>query len=69
MILKYYDLLTSMCKYEHLPFEKPLHDIFEKEFCLSPVPSLALHCTNVNSAYGLSPNVNIEKLWKENKYE
>jgi len=69
MILKYYDLLTSMCKYEHLPFEKPLHDIFEKEFCLSPVPSLALHCTNVNSAYGLSPNINIEKLWKENKYE
>ena len=69
MVLKYYDLLTSMCKYEHQPFEKPLHDIFENEFCLSPVPSLALHCTNVNSAYGLSPNINIEKLWEENKYE
>ena len=37
--------------------KKPLHNIYEKELCISPIPSLAIHCTNVNSIFGLSPNV------------
>ena len=44
-------------------FRKPLHKIFEKEVCLSPLPTLALHVTNVNSAYGISPFVDAEALW------
>ena len=69
MVIKHYDKLISMCKIEHLPFEKPLHDIFKTETCLSPIPSLAVHFTNLNSVYGISPIVNIKKLWEENDYE
>ncbi len=67
IIDKYWTVLTSMCKVEHYPFEKPLHSIYKKELCISPVPSLAVHFTNVNSIYGLSPNVNWKKLWDENE--
>ena len=67
IIEKYWDKLTSMCKFEHYPFERPLHDIYKLEYCLSPIPSLALHCTNINSIFGLSPNVNLKKIWEENK--
>ena len=66
MIEKYWDKYVSMCNKEHAPFEKPLHDIYEKELCLSPIPSLALHFTNVNSIFGLSPNVNWKKIWDQN---
>jgi len=64
---KYWDKLVSMCQFEHYPFEKPLHEIYKYEFCLSPIPSLAIHCTNVNSIFGISPNVNWGKIWEENK--
>ena len=67
MVSKHWNILKSMCEIEHYPFEKPLHDIYDKELCISPVPSLAIHCTNVNSIFGLSPNVNWKKLWDENK--
>ena len=67
MVNKHWNILKSMCELEHYPFEKPLHDIYDKELCISPVPSLAIHCTNVNSIFGLSPNVNWKKLWDENK--
>jgi hypothetical protein len=67
MIDKHWDKLLKMSETEHSPFEMPLHKIYEEEVCLSPVPSLALHCTNVNSVYGLSPNINWRKLWEENK--
>tara|TARA_B100002052_G_scaffold260614_1_gene253931 strand:- start:220 stop:1260 length:1041 start_codon:yes stop_codon:yes gene_type:complete len=69
MVNKHFDKLLSMCKKEHSPFEKPLHDIFKSEVCLSPIPSLAIHATNVNSIYGVSPLVNIKNLWEENKYD
>jgi len=69
MVNKHYDKLISMCKIEHSPFEKPLHEIFKTEICLSPIPSLAVHFTNLNSIYGISPIVNIKKLWEENVYE
>ena len=67
MVMKYWDELTSMCKFEHYPFEKPLHNIYEKEYCLSPIPSIAIHCTNINSIFGLSPNVDWKKAWEESK--
>ena len=67
IIEKYWNELISMCKVEHYPFEKPLHSIYKKELCISPMPSLALHFTNVNSIYGLSPNVNWKRLWEENE--
>ena len=67
MIEKYWQKLISMCEFEHYPFEKPLHEIYKDEYCLSPIPSLALHCTNVNSIFGLSPNLDWEKIWKENE--
>ena len=67
MIEKYWDKFLSMCKFEHYPFELPLHEIYKKELCISPIPSLAIHCTNINSIFGLSPNVDIKKIWEENK--
>ena len=67
LINKYWEDLTIMAEKEHSPFETPLHKIYEKELCLSPVPSLALHCTNINSVFGLSPNINWVKLWDESE--
>ncbi len=66
MIEKYWEKLITMSEKEHSPFETPLHEIYEKEICLSPIPSLAMHCTNINSVFGLSPNVDWKKLWDEN---
>ena len=63
---KYWKKFISMCQFEHYPFERPLHDIYKIEYCLSPIPSLALHCTNVNSIYGLSPNMDWKMIWDEN---
>ena len=51
------------------PWEKPLHEIFKSDVCMSPIPSLAIHATNINSIYGISPVVNIKKLWDESNYE
>ena len=67
IVKKYWEELTSVCKFEHHPFEKPFHEIYKKEFCLSPIPSLAIHCTNINSVYGLSPFINYKKIWEENE--
>jgi len=64
---KYWNKFISMCQFEHYPFEQPLHDIYKSEYCLSPIPSLALHCTNVNSIFGLSPNMDWKKIWEQNK--
>ena len=67
ILQKYWKKFISMCQFEHYPFEQPLHDIYKSEYCLSPIPSLALHCTNINSVFGLSPNMNWKKVWEENK--
>ena len=67
LIEKYYSDLSNMSENEHSPFETPLHKIFEKELCISPIPSLAMHCTNVNSVFGLSPNIDWNKIWEENE--
>jgi hypothetical protein len=49
------------------PWEKPLHKIYKENPCLSPLPSLAFHCANINSVFGVSPNINLKKIWNENK--
>ena len=67
IIKKHWEKFTSVCKFEHYPFEKPFHEIYKKELCLSPIPSLAIHCTNINSVYGLSPFIDYKKLWDENR--
>ena len=67
IIEKHWDKLLSMCTFEHYPFESPLHEIYKNELCISPIPSIAIHCTNINSIYGLSPNKNWKKIWDENK--
>ena len=67
MINKYYDELIKMGEIEHEPYEAILHNIYDKEKCFSPIPSLALHCTNVNSVFGLSPTINFKKLWEDSK--
>ena len=67
MIKKYWDKLISMCQFEHYPFEKPLHEIYKSEYCLSPIPSISIHLTNINSIFGLSPNIDWKKVWDENE--
>ena len=67
MVLKHWDKLISMGTTRHHPMEKKLHEIYEKEYCFSPIPSLAMHATNVNSAYGIPPNYDWIKNWEDNK--
>ncbi len=67
LLEKYWKNFVSMCQFEHYPFEEPLHQIYKKEYCLSPIPSLALHCTNVNSIFGISPNMDWQGVWENNK--
>ncbi len=67
MVEKYWEKFVSMCQFEHYPFEQPLHEIFKTEKCLSPIPSIAIHLTNVNSIFGLSPNIDWQKVWDENE--
>ena len=67
VIDKHWDKFLSMCTFEHYPFESPLHEIYMNELCISPIPSIAIHCTNINSVFGLSPNKNWKKIWDENK--
>ncbi len=66
IIEKHWDRYLNMCKKEHAPFEKPLHEIYKEEVCISPIPSLAIHFTNINSIFGLSPNVDWRQIWEEN---
>ena len=64
---KHWEKFLSMCTFEHYPFESPLHEIYKEELCISPIPSIAIHCTNVNSIFGLSPNKDWKRIWNENK--
>jgi hypothetical protein len=64
---KYWDNFYNTCLDRNDPFEKYLNEIYTKEFCVSPLKSLSLHLTNVNSSYGLSPFINYKKLWDENE--
>ena len=64
---KYWDNFYKNCLDRHDPFEKYLNEIYSKEICISPLKSLSLHLTNINSSYGLSPLIDYKKLWEENK--
>ena len=64
---KYWDNFYNTCLDRNDPFEKYINEIYTKEFCISPLKSLSLHLTNVNSSYGLSPFINYKKLWDENQ--
>ena len=69
MLLKHMKELKKMCTKRHHPMEKKLHEIYEKETCLSPIPSLAMHCSNVNTMYGIPPNFDWKKVWDENEVD
>jgi len=66
---RYWDNFKKTCETRHDPFEKYLNEIYNQEICISPLKSLSLHLTNVNSSYGLSPFIDYKKLWDENKVE
>jgi len=67
MINTYLDELKSIGQLRNHPMEQKLHEIYKKEYCLSPIPSLAMHATNINSIYGLPPNFDWKKIWEENE--
>ena len=67
LLNKYWDNFHKNCLDRHDPFEKYLNEIYSKEICISPLKSLSLHLTNINSSYGLSPLIDYKKLWEENK--
>ena len=67
LIDKYWENFNQNCIDRHDPFEKYLNKIYQIETCISPLKSLSLHLTNINSSYGLSPFVDYKKLWDDNK--
>ena len=52
---KYWSYYEDMYLNNYEPYEKPLHDLYKKINCFSPMPSISVHFTNINSIYGLSP--------------
>jgi len=66
LLNQYWENFQKTCLDRHDPFEKYLNDIYQKEICISPLKSLSLHLTNINSSYGLAPFINYKKLWDEN---
>ena len=66
-LVKYWSYYEDMFLNNYDPYEKPLHDLYKKVKCFSPIPSLSLHLTNVNSSYGLSPLKDWVQIWENNK--
>jgi hypothetical protein len=67
LLNKYWENFEKTCLDRNDPFEKYINEIYKKEICISPLKSLSLHLTNINSSYGLSPFIDYKKLWEENK--
>tara|TARA_B100000674_G_C37922034_1_gene953743 strand:+ start:9 stop:974 length:966 start_codon:yes stop_codon:yes gene_type:complete len=67
LLNKYWANFEKTCLNRNDPFEKYINDIYKEEICISPLKSLSLHLTNINSSYGLSPFIDYKKLWDENK--
>ena len=63
---KYWENFHKTCLDRHDPFEKYINEIYKKEICISPLKSLSVHFSNINSSYGLSPFIDYKKLWDEN---
>ena len=64
---KYWNNFYKTCLDRHDPFEKYINEIYNNELCVSPLKSLSVHFTNVNSSYGLSPFIDYKKLWDESE--
>ena len=69
IVNEYWTELIKMASEWTDPWEKTLHEIYTKKNCLSPIPSLSMHCANSNSIFGIPPNYNWGKNWDENKIE
>ena len=67
LLNKYWKNFEKTCQDRNDPFEKYINEIYLNEICISPLKSLSLHLTNVNSNYGLSPFLDYKKLWEDNK--
>tara|TARA_B100001996_G_scaffold338119_1_gene290401 strand:- start:179 stop:1168 length:990 start_codon:yes stop_codon:yes gene_type:complete len=63
---KYWDNFYKNCLDRHDPFEKYINEIYKKEVCISPMKSLSVHFSNINSSYGLSPFIDYKRIWEEN---
>ena len=66
VIENFKNLMQMATKWED-PWEEPLHEIYKKKPCFSPIPSLSMHCANINSVYGLPPHIDWKNIWDENK--
>ena len=66
LLIKYWENFEKTCQDRNDPFEKYINEIYQEEICISPLKSLSLHLTNVNSSYGLAPFIDYKKLWDEN---
>lgn len=66
LIKKYVSELLKMTKEWEDPWETTLYEIYKKNYCLSPIPSLAMHCANINSRYGIPPSFNWIEEWEKN---
>ena len=67
LLSQYWEFFKKTCEDRHDPFEKYINEIYKKEICLSPIKSLSLHLSNINSSYGLSPFIDYKKLWDQNR--
>mgnify|MGYP005998108315 CR=1 FL=1 len=67
LLNKYWENFEKTCLDRNDTFEKYINEIYLKEICVSPLKSLSLHLTNINSSYGLAPFIDYKKLWDENK--
>ena len=67
VVLKNLEQMMQMATKWEDPWEKPLHYIYKKIPCFSPIPSLSIHCSNINSVYGLPPHLDWKIIWDENE--
>jgi len=67
VVMKNFENLMQMATKWEDPWEKPLHEIYKNVPCFSPIPSLSMHCANINSVYGLPPNLDWKSVWDENE--
>ncbi len=67
LLMDCWDNYIEMATNNYDPYEKPLHLIYNKRICLSPMPSLSIHLSNLNTVYGLSPLVDWKEVWEKSK--
>jgi len=67
IISEYWDQLIQMASHWSDPWEQTLHQIYKNKNCFSPIPSLSMHCANINSVFGIPPNYNWKENWDENE--